>query len=263
MKLALKIDLDSLRAVREGAPRVVESLKRHGAGATFFFGVGPDHVGGLAGVVRALPGPDIGRRCADAMRAVRDAGFECGIQAWDAAKWRHEVAGADATWTAHQTSLAMTRFEEIFGERPTAHGAAGWAMNRHAWRNTQALSFDYGSDTRGTHPYIPVVRAEIVACPQLPTTLPTLEETDVAALLRETSASRPHVFTLRVHAVGTKGIAAFEQALAGWKSQHYELVALRELLAETAANGLPMHRVLEGPVARQGPEFLPGSNGHS
>ena len=257
MKLALKIDIDSLRATREGVPRLLEILARREAGATFFFAVGPDHVGGVASLVRALPGPDIGRRCAGTMRAVRAAGFEAAVQAWDAAKWRHDAADADAAWTAHQMGLAMTRFEEIFGERPSVHGAAGWSMNRHAWRNTQALAFDYGSDSRGTHPFIPVVRAEIVACPQLPTTLPTLEEADAGALLRETSALRHHVFTLRVHPVGVDGIAAFEQLLEGWKAQGYELVGLRQLLEEAAVHGLPMHRVIEGPVARQGPEFLP------
>jgi peptidoglycan/xylan/chitin deacetylase (PgdA/CDA1 family) len=257
LKLALKIDVDSLRATREGVPRLLEILRRHEAGATFFFAVGPDHVGGVASLVRALPGPDIGRRCAETMRAVRDAGFEAGVLAWDAAKWRHEAAGADAAWTAHQMGLAITRFEEIFGERPAVHAAPGWTMNRNAWRNTQALAFDYASDTRGTHPFIPVVRAEIVACPQVPTTLRTLEEADVAALLRETTPARHHVFTLRVHPVGTDGIAAFDRLLAGWKSQGYELVRLRELLEEVAVNGLPMHAVAEGPAARQGPEFLP------
>ena len=56
------------------------------------------------------------------------------------------------------------------------HGAAGWQMNVHAYRRTQSFGFGYASDTRGTHPFIPVVRAEIVACPQFPTTLPTLDE---------------------------------------------------------------------------------------
>ena len=45
---------------------------------------------------------------------------------------------------------------------------------RCAW--TQRLGFDYCSDTRGTHPFIPMWNAEIIACPQLPTTLPTLDE---------------------------------------------------------------------------------------
>ena len=34
-----------------------------------------------------LPGPDIGKKCAAEMRAVRDAGFEVGIHCWDHARW--------------------------------------------------------------------------------------------------------------------------------------------------------------------------------
>ena len=56
------------------------------------------------------------------------------------------------------------------------HGAAGWQMNRHAYRLTQLLGFGYCSDTRGSQPFVPIYQAEIVACPQLPTTLPTLDE---------------------------------------------------------------------------------------
>ena len=51
------------------------------------------------------------------------------------------------------------------GEEPHVHGAAGWQMNSHAYRHTQTVGFRYCSDTRGTHPFIPVIRAEIVACP--------------------------------------------------------------------------------------------------
>ena len=251
LKLALKIDADTYRGTRDGVPRLVEILKRHEAGATFFFALGPDHTG-LYG--KALPSPDIGRRCADAMRATRDAGFEIGMQGWDCAKWRRAVAGADAEWTARQMAFAVERFEQIFGERPTVHGASGCRMNKHAFRNTQALGFDYASDTRGAYPFIPVVRAEIVACPQVPTTL-AIDQRGVDALLRETEAARHHVFTWSAHSTLQRA-RVFEQLLEGWKSQGYELVALRELLAEVALDGLALHTVTEGPVALQGPEFL-------
>ena len=83
-----------------------DALKRHDAGATFLFSLGPDHTGrALRRVFRPgflqkvsrtsvvsnygiktllygtlLPGPDIGKRCAPLMRAVRDAGHEVGIR---------------------------------------------------------------------------------------------------------------------------------------------------------------------------------------
>ena len=271
-KLALRIDADTLRATREGVPRLVEMLQRHGAGATFFFGVGPDHGGVLSRVLRGLPVPDIGRRCAEVMRATRDAGFEVGLQAWDPARWRLGIEDADADWTAHQMSLAMARYEEIFGERPAVHAAPAWRMNKHAFRNTQALAFDYGCDTRGTHPFIPILKAEIVACPQVPVTLATLDELvgrggndalAVERLLGVTAAQGHHVFSLRA-VEGLKRAATLEQLLIGWKSQGYQLISTRELLATAAEGGLPMHVVSDGtvpgrkaPVALQGPEFLP------
>ena len=37
MRLALKVDVDTLRGTREGVPRLVELFRRHGVGATFLF----------------------------------------------------------------------------------------------------------------------------------------------------------------------------------------------------------------------------------
>jgi undecaprenyl phosphate-alpha-L-ara4FN deformylase len=44
-KLALKIDVDTWRGTLQGVPRLVEILRRHRAGASFLFSLGPDHTG--------------------------------------------------------------------------------------------------------------------------------------------------------------------------------------------------------------------------
>jgi undecaprenyl phosphate-alpha-L-ara4FN deformylase len=301
MKLALKVDVDTYRGTKRGVPRLVELLKKHGAGATFLFSLGPDHTGRAikrvfrSGFVRKvsrisvlshyglrtllygtlLPGPDIGRRCADVMRSVRDAGFEVGIHTWDHVKWQDGVAGADARWTERQMRLARKRFEEIFREPARSHGAAGWQLNVHALRLTQRLGFDYCSDTRGTCPFIPVWRAEIVACPQLPTTLPTLDELigkdrikahNVAAHVLRLTQEPPaagHVYTLHAELEGGKLAPAFEDMLVGWKSQGYELVSLRAVAEKLDLKRLPRHEVTigefpgrSGTLALQGKEFL-------
>ena len=267
-QLALKIDVDTYRGTREGVPRLLETLQRHNAQATFFFSLGPDHTGraikrvfrpGFIGKVSRtsvvehygiktllygtlLPGPDIGRRCADVMRGVRDAGFEVGIHCYDHIRWQDHVAAQDAEWTLQEMQRAVDRFTRIFGEAPRAHAAAGWQMNRHALRLTQRFGFDYSSDTRGTYPFIPMVNAEIVACPQLPTTLPTLDEImnrdgitleNVAQHLLQLTEHAPatgHVFTLHAELEGGKWMPVFEQLLDGWKEQGYELVSLRQYL---------------------------------
>src|SRR5262245_40022180 len=202
MQLALKIDVDTLRGTREGVPALVSLLRKHEAGATFLFSLGPDHTGraikrvfrsGFFGKVRRtsvvrhygvktllygtlLPAPDIGRRAANVMRATRDAGFEVGVHTWDHVRWQDGVAGADAAWTQAEMQRACERFTGIFGAAPLVHGAAGWQMNIHALRLTQRLGFEYCSDGRGAFPHLPVWNGELVRCPQLPTTLPTLDE---------------------------------------------------------------------------------------
>ncbi|HMC12929.1 MAG TPA: polysaccharide deacetylase family protein [Gallionellaceae bacterium] len=265
-QIALKIDVDTYRGTREGVPRLIEALKRHNAQATFFFSLGTDHTGraikrvfrpGFLGKVTRtsvlehygiktllygtlLPGPDIGRKCADIMRGVRDAGFEVGIHCYDHIRWQDYVAGKGAEWTRREMQLAVDRFTGIFGEAPKAHAAAGWQTNRHALRLLQQMGFDYSSDTRGTHPFLPTWDAEIIACPQLPTTLPTLDELinrdgitpqNVALHLLRLTENPPatgHVFTLHAELEGGKMLPEFEQLLSGWKAQGYELVSMRQ-----------------------------------
>jgi undecaprenyl phosphate-alpha-L-ara4FN deformylase len=286
MKLALKIDVDTFRGTREGVPALLDILKRHGAGATFLFSLGPDHTGraikralrpGFMGKVgrtsvishygvrtllygTLLPGPDIGKRCAALLRRVRDEGFEVGIHTWDHVKWQDGVARAGAPWTHWQMAMAMARFRQVFGTEAQVHGAAGWQMNVHAYRATQQKGFRYASDTRGTHPFMPVIRAEIVMCPQFPTTLPTLDEligldgvteANVAERLLERTASdrRDHVYTLHAELEGMKLASVFEKLLAGWKAQGYELTAMRDLVEGTAIEALPLHNIVDGEVA--------------
>jgi undecaprenyl phosphate-alpha-L-ara4FN deformylase len=301
MKVALKIDVDTYRGTRHGVPRLVEILKSRNAGASFLFSLGPDHTGrAIKRVFRAdflrkvrrtsvlshygiktllygtlLPGPDIGRECAGIMRDVRDGGFEVGIHTWDHVLWQDNVAGADAQWTRRQMDLACERFQEIFGEPARIHGAAGWQMNRDAYRLTQRLGFNFCSDTRGSAPFVPVYQGEIIACPQLPTTLPTLDEVigldgvnpgNVADRLLELTrqeAPSGHVFTLHAELEGMKFAPIFEQLLDGWQKQGHELVSLGSYLESLAINDLPRHEIATGPVpgrsgalALQGREFL-------
>jgi len=300
MLLALKIDVDTLRGTREGVPNLVLLLKKHGADATFLFSLGPDHTGravrrvfrpGFFGKVRrtsivrhygvktllygtVLPGPDIGRRAGDVMRATRDAGFEAGIHTWDHVRWQDGVATADAAWTRAEMQRACDRYTDIFGTAPLAHGAAGWQMNVHALRLTQRLGFEYCSDGRGAHPHLPVWNGELIRCPQLPTTLPTLDELigrdgvtegNVAAHLLERTkeATAAHVYTLHAELEGMRLAPAFEQLLTGWKAQGWRLVSMRTLLDTLQPLALPRCEVSPGVVPGrsgtlllQGEEFL-------
>lgn len=301
MKLALKIDVDTYRGTCEGVPKLLELLQKHGAGATFLFSLGPDHTGraikrvfrpgfmkkvsrtsvlahyGLKTLMYGtlLPGPDIGKRCGDILRLVKESGFEAGIHCWDHIRWQDHVSHETAEWTQKEMSRAVKRFEQVFGEAPRTHGAAGWQMNIHAFRQEQRLGLTYASDTRGTHPFIPLWNAEIIACPQLPTTLPTLDELigidgttadNVAGHVLALTATPPptgHVYTLHAELEGMKLAPAFDRLLTGWKDQGYELVSLRDYAGSLDKTNLPHHEVVlgeipgrSGALALQGQEFL-------
>ena len=285
MKLALKVDVDTYRGTREGVPRLREALKRHGAGATFLFSLGRDHTGrAIRRVFRPgfvekvsrtsavehygirtllygtlLPGPDIGRSCADTLRGVRDAGFEVGIHSWDHVLWQDHVAAEDRAWTRAEMSKAVERFDEIFDAPPRTHGAAGWQMNVHACELEEEFGFTHASDVRGTRPFLPVFDGRAGRVPQLPTTLPTLDElvgrddltpdnVHEAVLSLTASPSGHPVYTLHAELEGMKWLPTFERLLSGWQRQGYELVSVEELFRSLAPGGLPKYAVVAGEV---------------
>lgn len=276
MKLALKIDVDTFRGTREGVPRLVDCLKKQRAGATFLFSLGPDHTGRalrrlfrksfLKKVSRTsvlehygvrtllygtlLPGPDIGLKCKSTLQSVRDAGFEVGIHCWDHVRWQDFVAQKDAAWTEREMALACDRFLDIFNEEPRSWGAAGWQTNAHAARFQER--FAYASDTRGRHPFQPAWHGALTGCPQIPTTLPTLDELiglhdDPVQHLLSLSGKGNHVFTAHAELEGGKLLPLFERLLAGWRAQGYELVCT-EAIFRALPPDIPVCEVVYGEV---------------
>ena len=302
MRLALKVDVDTLRGTLEGVPNLLRLLAHHGLNATFLFSLGPDHTGRalrrifrrgfLKKVMRTsvganyglktlcygtlLPGPDIGRKGSHILRAARDGGFDVGIHCYDHVRWQDNVASKGEEWTRREMTLAAERFTEIFGVPPRSHGAAGWQMNDYAFRMEEDCKFVYCSDTRGTHPFLPFIDGTPVMCPQLPTTLPTIDEligvngitvhnvVDEVLTKSEQSVPHGHVFTLHAEIEGMRLMPVFEALLSGWRERGYQITSLEELSRSLDASSLPMHRVISseiegrtGMLAVQGEEVSP------
>jgi peptidoglycan/xylan/chitin deacetylase (PgdA/CDA1 family) len=283
-RIALKVDVDTLRGTLEGVPALLRMLARHELRATFLFSLGPDHTGralkrifrpGFLAKVRRtsvgsnyglktllygtlLPGPDIGRRAAEPMRAAWRAGHEVGVHTWDHVLWQDYVARRDRDWTRRQLQLAVQRFSDIFGRPPEVHGAAGWQMNDHAYELEQELGFSLASDGRGDAPFLPRVGERVLDVPQLPTTLPTLDELigvdglhagNVAEhLLRLSLDGRDHVFTLHAELEGGQLAPVFEQLLQGWQDAGMRIGTLGAYAASLDLRSLPVHRVGMGTV---------------
>jgi undecaprenyl phosphate-alpha-L-ara4FN deformylase len=280
-RIALKVDVDTWRGTREGVPNLLRVLGAAGAGASFLFSLGPDHTGRaimrvlrpgfLSKVSRTsvlehyglhtllygslLPGPDIGKREAATLREVRDAGFEVGVHCWDHVRWQDHLLTHDAAWAQREMQCATRRFAEVFGALPRLHGAAGWQFNEAAARAELALGYEFASDTRGTHAFLPVLAdGTAIGPPQFPTTLPTLDEligvdgvtvenVDRHLLGLAEHVERDQVYTLHAELEGMKLRPVFERLIAGWRAQGHTLVALSSLQDSQRSKALPNHRI--------------------
>jgi undecaprenyl phosphate-alpha-L-ara4FN deformylase len=277
--IALKIDVDTFRGTREGVPRLAAALERADARATFLFSLGPDHTGraikrvfrrGFLGKVRRtsvaqhyglatllygvlLPGPHIARRCGELMREVARRGFEVGVHTYDHIKWQDGVARASAAWTRRLLVLAREEFMRVFDRPPLVHGAAGWQVNASVPELERELGFIYASDARGSAPFVPLIAGREVAVPQLPTTLPTLDELigredldgsdPVEHLLALTGDGGDQVFTLHAELEGGAYLAGFERLLRAWRERGFLLTDLASY-----AQGLEIERLPRCPI---------------
>lgn len=291
-RIALKVDVDTLRGTREGVPRLLQVLQRHGVHATFLFSLGPDHTGWalkrvfrpgfLSKVSRTsvtkhygyktllygvlLPAPDIGRAAAAEMRAARDAGHECGIHTWDHVVWQDQVRQRDEAWTRAQMALSWARFEDIFRQPPATHGAAGWQMNAAAFQQLDDWGLAYASDGRGMAPYRLSIAGHTLRHVQMPTTLPTLDELigadgidegNVArALLKLTENNTDQVYTLHAELEGGLLAPAFDALLAGWKAQGHQLVTMGGMASRIDATVLPVQPLRWGSVSGRSGELI-------
>ncbi len=286
-RIGLKVDVDTLRGTREGVPRLAALLKKHGADATFYFSVGPDHTGramrrvfrkGFAQKVARtsvlkhyglktllygvlLPGPDIGRHGGDDMRRVRDLGFEVGLHTYDHVRWQDTVARATAAWTRIEFERGLQAFERVFGGLPESHAAAGWQVNVHALELEREYGLKYASDTRGGPPFFPSLDGRASTCPQLPTTLPTfdellgrngIEESNIAGELFELShaATDPNlqVFTLHAELEGLLLLDAFESLLLKWRNAGALVTRMAQIHSLALQRPLPTRAVIEGEI---------------
>jgi peptidoglycan/xylan/chitin deacetylase (PgdA/CDA1 family) len=281
-RIALKVDVDTLRGTREGVPHLAELLSRLGVPATFLFSLGPDHTGralrrvfrrGFLGKVRRtnvvgnygvktllygtlLPGPDIAKKAGGQMREVMQAGFEVGVHTFDHVEWQDKVAGATPEWTRGQMRKACDAFGAVFGCAPRVHGAAGWQLNAAVPALEAEMGFRVASDTRGRGPFVPAAGG----VPQLPTTLPTLDELigrvgptgrdaiDHLAGLTAHEREAPHVFTLHAELEGGAYLEDFAALLGRWREQDQGFVSLGALFDSLDVATLERSKIVLGEV---------------
>lgn len=202
MKLAIKIDIDTLRGYTEGLPRLLDLLKEYHIRASIFFSMGPDNSGkairrifrkgfitkmfktkattayGIRTMLYGtlLPAPMIAEANPDLIRRAKYEGHDCGIHSWDHVYWQDNLPKLSREDIRSEFHKALELYEKISGERAKSCAAPGWQVTLDSLRIQDELDFEYCSDVRGYSPFIPEINGQSFRTPQVPSTLPTMDE---------------------------------------------------------------------------------------
>jgi peptidoglycan/xylan/chitin deacetylase (PgdA/CDA1 family) len=264
MKLALKIDIDTERGTRLGAPALAALLRQLDIPASFLFSLGPDNTGkairrvfrpgffkkvsrtsvvsmyGLRTLLNGtlLPAPHIGRKHAAIIRAVRDAGFETGIHCHDHFLWQDYVRTMPLEKIRAEFTAARAEYERILGAPALTAGAPGWQTCPNARQVYDEANLLYSSDTRGRAPFFPRIDGRIFSTLEIPTTLPTLDELlgrpeypdekIVAHYLSLLRADALNVFTLHAEIEGMMKLPLFRALLEALRAHGVQFIRLED-----------------------------------
>ncbi|MCP3662102.1 MAG: polysaccharide deacetylase family protein [Gammaproteobacteria bacterium] len=261
MRVALRVEVKTLQGAVDGLPALLHLLDEYKLRASFLFSLGPDYSPYLLNnqmpdwLLSRLPATLIGQKARDNLKATADAGHEVGIGAWSPRLWQRSAAKATEVWTRRHLSDSIDAFHEVFGKKPQLHGASGWQLNPNLLQLEEQLGFRYASDTRGRYVYYPTLQDVRTRCPQIPTTLPTLNEllskrgVDLENvhqyIFSECQRILPHgeVFSLSAESEGMKQLVVLERLLVMWKGGQWDILALDEMFDKLDREKLIHHQI--------------------
>jgi undecaprenyl phosphate-alpha-L-ara4FN deformylase len=283
--LGLRVDVDTHDGMRDGVPRLLDLFAEEEVKATFYFAMGPDRSGLAAlnvfrpgflrkmtrtgaarvyGLRTVLSGTLLpARPVATALPAIalraRDEGHETGVHAWDHRRWQDRLFRFSPERVAGELDKGFGAYRDLYGEPPRTFAAPAWLTNDDALVHQEGYGLAFASDCRGTEPFLPLVGGRTLATPQVPATLPTLDEalgeafgdarSYFAAMLAEAARSPCPVFTLHAELEGGPYAEDFRAFLRAARTAGRRCVPLGELLAERLHQGpLPACPLRYAPV---------------
>lgn len=287
MEVALKIDVDTHQGLEHGVPRLAAMLEREGIAASFYIAMGPDNSGRailrvfrnrgflskmfrtkavsmygartiLSGTL--FPSRPIALSFPEKLRELMSRGFEVGVHGYDHVRWQDHLDQIGERGVRCELEDAFEVYRAIFGEAPRSFAAPGWRTNDAALLALDAMALDYRSDTRGSSPYRCAVNGKVLATPEIPTTLPTLDEVmgrrdlpDSTALLNFylglCKDDALNVHTIHAETEGMGQLESFTALVRALKDRGAKFVQLREVAARLDSAELPACEVVRSTLA--------------
>jgi undecaprenyl phosphate-alpha-L-ara4FN deformylase len=302
VEIALKIDVDTHQGLELGVPGLASMLERETVAASFYVSMGPDNSG--RAIMRAfrnrgflskmfrtkavsmygartilsgtlLPSRPIALAFPGIIRDLKSRGFEVGVHGYDHVRWQDHLDDLGEAGVRNELGDAFEAYRAILGEPSKSFAAPGWRTNTTALAALDAMGLDYRSDTRGSAPYRCVVEGRVLATPEIPTTLPTLDEVMGRRDLSDDAAVRDfylglckpdalNVHTIHAETEGMGQLENFTALIRALKERGARFVQLREVASQLNRAELPVCEVIRttlpgraGWISAQGPARIP------
>ena len=281
VEVALKIDVDTNQGLSEGVPRLAKMLAAVGISATFFVAMGPDNSGRaiwrafknpgfiskmrrtravsmygwrtiLSGTI--LPARAIALAYPQTLRDLLAMGFELGVHGYDHVRWQDHLDALGEGGIKAEIDNSLEVYRAVTGAAAQSFAAPGWRTNSIALKILDARGLSYHSDTRGHTPYRCSVDGEILRIPEIPTTLPTMDEVMgteglesrgaiVRFYLEQFSESRLNVHTIHAETEGMSQLDTFTTIVRGLIERGARFVQLSQIAQRLSMAELPVCEV--------------------
>jgi undecaprenyl phosphate-alpha-L-ara4FN deformylase len=302
VEVALKIDVDTHQGLELGVPQLASMFESEGVAASFYVSMGPDNSGRailrvfrnrgflskmfrtkavsmygtrtiLSGTL--LPSRPIALSFPGILRDLKARGFEVGVHGYDHVRWQDHLDAIGEAGVRNELEDAFEAYRAIFDEASKSFAAPGWRTNDAALVALDTMGLDYRSDTRGGAPYRCFVEGRVLATPEIPTTLPTLDEVMGRRDLSDDSAVREfylglckpdalNVHTIHAETEGMGQLENFTALIRALKDRGAKFVQLREVACRLNRAELPACEVVRttlpgraGWISAQGPVRVP------
>ena len=201
-----------------------------------------------------LPGPEIALGNAATLRALSAAGHEVGIHGLDDhVYWHDRIKDLDRERTRKILTEAASVYKKVMGRDPRSFAAPGWMINKHALAWFEQNGFVYTSDVRGKSIFMPRLGGVTFKVPQIPSTLPTLDEavglkgSDQESLTRFFVASLTdgiNILTVHAELEGKNWMGSLESFILKTVAQGFRYERLIDIATRVQALGhLPVHEI--------------------
>jgi undecaprenyl phosphate-alpha-L-ara4FN deformylase len=280
--IALKLDIDTYRGLKEGLPKLLELFKSKNIHASVFVSFGPDNSGKaikrvftkrgflkkmlktkakkLYGIKTMLygtllPAPQIGNSFPELLRQAQNEGHEMCVHAFNHVKWQDDLNKMSEEEIEHEISNAIKSYREIFKHPPHTFGAPGWQLNEKALKVLLKHKWNCFSNCRGNEPAYPQICCTKSHVLEIPTTLPTLDEilawdnTPKYKALQVLSnlpvKGKLNVFTLHTEVEGQAYLDFFKTLLENWIDEGFKFSTLKGAMENLNPKLLPTKMLSE------------------